>query len=112
MTKSNEEDDAVGYGKPPKHSQFKKGQSGNPSGRKKRGKKYNDPNPVREYLLEEISITLKGRRRKTTIINALVRKYASMAMSGDRHAAALLFKHCGGLDTIQYWGEKNSSKTF
>src|SRR4051812_40753949 len=26
----------VGYGKPPKHSQFAKGQSGNPSGRPKR----------------------------------------------------------------------------
>ena len=26
----------VGYKKPPKHSQFKKGQSGNPSGRKKK----------------------------------------------------------------------------
>ena len=25
----------VGYGKPPKHSQFKRGQSGNPQGRKK-----------------------------------------------------------------------------
>ena len=26
---------AVGYGKPPKHAQFKKGQSGNPKGRPK-----------------------------------------------------------------------------
>jgi len=25
----------VGYGKPPKHSQFKKGQSGNPAGRQR-----------------------------------------------------------------------------
>jgi ribosomal protein L12E/L44/L45/RPP1/RPP2 len=29
------EDEAVGYGNPPKHSQFKKGQSGNPAGRPK-----------------------------------------------------------------------------
>ena len=31
----------VGYGKPPKHSQFKTGQSGNPKGRKKGVKNIN-----------------------------------------------------------------------
>lgn len=33
MAEDNE-DDKVGYGKPPKQHQFKKGQSGNPSGKK------------------------------------------------------------------------------
>jgi hypothetical protein len=32
----------VGRGKPPKHTQFKKGQSGNPAGRKKKEKKAPD----------------------------------------------------------------------
>jgi hypothetical protein len=31
------DDYAVGYKKPPKHSQFKKGQTGNPNGRRGRG---------------------------------------------------------------------------
>jgi hypothetical protein len=34
------DDDQVGYGKPPKHSQFKKGQSGNSRGRPKGRKNY------------------------------------------------------------------------
>ena len=39
VAKTNGYDDAnlerVGYGKPPKRNQFKKGQSGNPKGRRK-----------------------------------------------------------------------------
>ena len=31
-----EDEDKVGYGRPPKKNQFKKGQSGNPSGRPKK----------------------------------------------------------------------------
>jgi Family of unknown function (DUF5681) len=37
MNENNETQDyEVGYGKPPKTSQFKKGESGNPSGRPKK----------------------------------------------------------------------------
>ena len=35
MSREEDEHEAVGYKKPPKHSRFKKGQSGNPSGRRK-----------------------------------------------------------------------------
>lgn len=33
MSEDKDDDEYVGYGKPPKHSQFKKGASGNPKGR-------------------------------------------------------------------------------
>jgi hypothetical protein len=38
MAKHTKNDVEVGYGKPPKGTRFKKGQSGNPSGRPKKGK--------------------------------------------------------------------------
>jgi len=57
-TAANEEDDYdVGYGKPPKHSRFKKGQSGNPKGRPKKRKSF------QEHIQEELDteITVGGR---------------------------------------------------
>ena len=36
MAKKKKDDYEVGYGRPPKKTQFKKGQSGNPKGRPKR----------------------------------------------------------------------------
>ena len=33
QNQNDETDYEVGYGKPPKHTQFKRGQSGNPNGR-------------------------------------------------------------------------------
>src|SRR5829696_457586 len=105
------EEAAVGYGKPPKHSQFKPGQSGNPSGRKRKEKKFFDPNPMREILLEEIEITIRGKKRKMTKAKALALKYVGMAMSGDYKAAALVLRHSGGLDVLQFWDEKRTSRS-
>jgi hypothetical protein len=105
------EEAAVGYGKPPKHSQFKPGQSGNPSGRKRKEKKFSDPNPVREILLEEIKIMINGKKRKMSKAQALVHKYVGMAMSGDYKAAGLIFRHSGGMDVLQLWDEKRASRS-
>lgn len=96
-------DEPVGYGKPPKHTQFKKGQSGNPSGRMSRGKQMLEPNPVRGGLLKDIVTVSKGKKKKMSVIDVLVNKYISMAMGGDHKAAKLLFDHCGGFDTLGCW---------
>jgi Family of unknown function (DUF5681) len=49
MSSSDSDDDHVGYGRPPKEHRFKKGQSGNPSGRRKKTR------PLRETLREVFS---------------------------------------------------------
>ena len=51
---SENEDSKVGYGKPPKHSRFKKGQSGNPRG-KPRGTK-NSATLLRQALLASVIV--------------------------------------------------------
>lgn len=65
MSKDDGKDDyTVGYGKPPRHTRFQKGQSGNPRGRPKgaRGLKAD----LRAELSERVRVTENGRTRRLT----------------------------------------------
>lgn len=61
-TDTPSEDYEVGYGKPPKRSQFKKGQSGNPEGRPKETK--NLKTDLADELGETVTVR-DGERVKT-----------------------------------------------
>lgn len=54
MSKDDKNNYEIGYGKPPKSSQFKKGQSGNPKGRPKGQKNTNTV--MRDIMEEKVSI--------------------------------------------------------
>ena len=110
MSDQTNNDDKVGYGKPPKDKQFKKGQSGNPSGRKKHDKPVVDPNPVREILLEDILTTSKGTTKKMPIIKAIIKKHVALALGGDLKSAKFLFDHCGEFETLLLWKPEKPSK--
>lgn len=71
----------VGFGKPPKHSQFPKGISGNRKGRPK-GKR-NLATVLRETLEEKVPITENGSRKMVTKLEAAVKQLANKAASGD-----------------------------
>ena len=79
----------VGYGKPPKHSQFRKGVCPNPRGRGKR----------RELQVEEIMNSVLnakmefrdgGKCKKASRIELIVRRLVALATKGDIDAAAKL----------------------
>jgi hypothetical protein len=64
----------VGRGKPPKHTQFKKGQSGNPLGRKRTPEDYlNWKDPVFDVLLEDMTILRNGREVEMPAIVLMLR---------------------------------------
>ena len=65
----------VGYKKPPVSGQFKKGQSGNPKGRKKKVIPKTIMEALRLAFIKEITITNeKGSREKIPFIQAFAQK--------------------------------------
>ena len=84
------DDDEVGYGKPPKHSQFKKGQSGNPKGRPKGTK--NLKTDLEEVLQKKVVIVEGGRRKVVRISQALFMVAANKGVTGDTKPAFQLLE--------------------
>ena len=79
--------DKVGYGKPPKHTQFKKGQSGNPKGRPKGSK--NLKTLIKEEFFKPVTVVEKGKSIKIPRIRAIVRKITVDALTGGHQEAKL-----------------------
>ena len=89
--KKQEEKEAVGYKKPPRHTQFKPGQSGNPKGRPKKAATL--PDVLSKELRTRVPIVNNGERRKVSMLEAIVKQHLNKAASGDSKAAAIVFNH-------------------
>jgi len=82
---SDEADDAaIGYGKPPRHSRFRKGQSGNPRGRPK-GKKVGIP--YETVLGQMVTVRDGGQERRITAAEAFLLQLSKQGLEGDGAAA-------------------------
>lgn len=78
----------VGYGRPPKHGQFKPGQSGNPRGRPK-------PQPtveqtIKEVLLSKRKVLVNGRPQTKTTLELVLMQLVDAALKKDTRATRLL----------------------
>jgi hypothetical protein len=82
----------VGYGRPPIHTRFKKGASGNPTGRLKGVK--NLKTDLQEELAELISVRHGKREHQVTKQRLIIKGLVASAMSGDTKAAAAVFALC------------------
>ncbi len=87
------DDYKVGYRKPPRHSRFKKGQSGNPRG-KPRGTK-NSATLLKQALLASVLVKQNGHQAKTTKLRAIVTRLIHQAMQGDYPSIRLLIRYAG-----------------
>jgi hypothetical protein len=80
----------VGYSRPPQHTRFCKGQSGNPRGRPRQSK--NLLSIARKALNEKIVIKENGRRRVITKFEAVIKQLVNKAAFGDVAAIRELLK--------------------
>jgi hypothetical protein len=86
----------VGYGRPPRHTQFKPGQSGNPRGRPKGAK--SEADILNALLNRKITIQERGRARQITVMEGAYRAITQNALKGDLKAAAFLFNRKAQID--------------
>lgn len=83
---SQDPDEQVGYGRPPKAYRFKPGESGNPRGRK-RGSR-NLRSDLADELAEIITVQEAGHAARLTKQRALVKRLCAQALSGEHRAMA------------------------
>jgi Family of unknown function (DUF5681) len=71
----------VGFGKPPKHTRFRKGTSGNPKGKPKGTR--NLATILARTLREKVVINENGVRKTITKLEAALKQLVNKAASGD-----------------------------
>jgi hypothetical protein len=80
----------VGYGRPPLHSRFKPGQSGNARGRPRR--KRGMPELLDEVLSEKMWVTVKSRRKRVSVQVGILYRLREQALKGDHKAIRTLLQ--------------------
>ena len=84
----------VGPGCPPKEHQFKKGQSGNPKGAKRKAPHLDpDVKKLLEQVLDrKITISQGDKKRTLNLFSAGIEQLVTQFVKGDRHARKELFE--------------------
>jgi hypothetical protein len=90
-------DYAVGYGKPPLHTRFQKGQSGNPKGRP-RGRK-NMSTLLSNALNGSVVVVENGRRKKITKREAIVTQLVNKSAAADLKATQIVLAMLRDVDS-------------
>ena len=90
--------DKVGYKSPPRTTQFKPGQSGNPKGRPKGTK--NLRTDLSEELAEKIAVTEGGQQLVISKQRAMLKSLMAKSIKGETAAARALINLIVGLEMV------------
>ncbi|HWZ06950.1 MAG TPA: DUF5681 domain-containing protein [Bradyrhizobium sp.] len=105
MTTENSEDDfKVGYKRPPQHSRFQPGSSGNPGGKQKAVR--NLGSDVKRTLEVPVRLNEQGKARRVSTQEAALLRLREMALKGDARsldrllALAQIFNNCAAIVSL------------
>jgi hypothetical protein len=96
MSEDLKRDYEVGYGKPPKHSQFKPGQSPNPAGRKKGVANFKTD--LEDTLQLPVQLSEAGKTQRVSTQQAALSRLKQKALAGDGRALDEALKLASELD--------------
>lgn len=99
-----EPDYEIGYKKPPVHTRFKKGQSGNPRTRPKRSKEFSAL--LTEILDETVPFTENGRVRRISKREAFVRQVIDPNVLGKEKALTSFLRLMDEIDRERKQGAR------
>lgn len=90
------DDDRVGPGRPPKHSRFKPGESGNPRGRPKGSVSF--ATIIKREARKKVKIRENGRTKSISGMEVVARQAMQQAMKGNLKATALVIQEADKVD--------------
>jgi Family of unknown function (DUF5681) len=90
VSEDNDSSYPVGYRKPPKHSQFKPGKSGNPNGRPRKSTTLDDD--IEKQLCTKVPLTGRSTGQKMTKRQIVAMQFVNKAASGDTRSIELLLR--------------------
>jgi hypothetical protein len=87
----DDDDEPVGYGKPPREHQWKPGQSGNPNGRRKGARSIKEI--IDAALRARVKAKIDGKHRTVSKLELIAMAQVNKAAAGDPKATKLVMDH-------------------
>ena len=81
----------IGRGRPPKATQWKKGQSANPGGRKS-PRSIDDAETIDKLLSMPVKVTVNGESKRVAVLKVILEQLWNKAIAGDRRASAVFLR--------------------
>ena len=81
----------IGHGRPPKATQWKKGQSPNPGGKSSR-RSVDFAETIDKLLLTPVKVTVNGGSKRLPALVVILEQLSNKGIEGDRRAMAVFFR--------------------
>jgi hypothetical protein len=81
----------IGYGRPPRATQWKKGESANPGGLSSR-RSVDVAETIDKLLLTPVRVTVNGESKRVAALKVILDQLSNKAITGNRRAMAVLFR--------------------